>query len=396
MTVPVQTRLVTVVYGTRPEAIKCAPVVLALQQHPAFEVRVVVTGQHRGMLDQVNELFGIVPDLDLDLHRPGQSLTDLTVGTLRGVTQDLSTHPPQLLLCQGDTTSAFAAGLAAFYHQVPLVHLEAGLRTGDLTAPFPEEANRTLLSRIASLHLAATAGNRANLETEAIDPSRVTVIGNTVIDALHHVLALDAPWADAELGRLVGTGRPYVLVTAHRRESWGAPMEGIARALARIAGEHPDHDVVVPAHANPRVREVLDAELQGIPNAHVLAAAGYADFCRLLRDATVVLSDSGGVQEEGPAVGTPVLVLRETTERPEALAFGTVRLVGVDEDRIVAEVGELLTDEAARAEMTGGTSPYGDGQAARRAVEAMAHLFDLGPAPVEFAPVAPTLSAAAG
>ncbi|WP_256842918.1 non-hydrolyzing UDP-N-acetylglucosamine 2-epimerase [Ornithinimicrobium cryptoxanthini] len=381
--------IVTFVYGTRPEAIKCAPLVLALQQDPDFQVRVVVTGQHREMLDQVNTLFGIEPDVDLDIHQTGQTLSDVAVRTLRGVSDDLAAHRPAAVVVQGDTSSAFVAGLAAFYAQVPVVHLEAGLRTGDLAAPFPEEGNRSLLTRIAALHLAPTAGNRDNLLREGIDPAKIIVTGNSVIDALHHAVAADHPWENEQLRELSSTDRPLVLVTAHRRESWGEPMEAIGRAVATVAARHPDHDVALPAHANPRVREVLVRHLGHLPNVHIVDSAAYGDFCRLLQRARVILTDSGGVQEEGPALGKPVLVMRSTTERPEAMEFGTVRLVGVDEARIVAEVTSLLTDPSAREAMSQAVNPYGDGMAAPRAVAALRHWLGLGPRPQDFIPLRP-------
>lgn len=379
-------RLVTFVYGTRPEAIKCAPLVLALAQDADLRVRVVVTGQHGEMLEQVNRVFGIVPDRDLGIHRPGQSLVDVAVRTLEGVTADLEAHRPDAVVVQGDTSSAFVAGLAAFYAQIPVVHLEAGLRTGDLASPFPEEGNRTLLGRLAALHLAPTSGNRDNLLREGIDPDRIVVTGNSVIDALHHVLAADPPWVDESIRDLVSRGRPVVLVTAHRRESWGEPMQAIGRAVARIAADHLDHNVVVPLHANPAVREILRAELRDSENVHLVEPATYGDFCRVLRQSVLVLTDSGGVQEEAPALGIPVLVMRTTTERPEALEFGTVRLIGVGEDDIVAEATRLLDDDGARVAMAQAVNPYGDGRAAVRSVGALRHWFGLGPPPDDFAP----------
>lgn len=382
-------RLVTFVYGTRPEAIKCAPLVLALAGDAEVAVRVVVTGQHRDMLDQVNRVFGIVPDHDLDIHSSGQTLVDVAVRTLEGVSSDLASVRPDAVVVQGDTSSAFAAGLAAFYAQVPLVHLEAGLRTGNFAEPFPEEGNRSLLGRLASLHLAPTRGNRENLIREGVGPDRIVVTGNSVIDALHRVVAAEPPWSDARLRDVASRGRPVVLVTAHRRESWGEPMEAIGRAIARIAALHSDHEVVVPVHANPAVREVLVRGLADCANVHLVEPATYGDFCKLLGQAVLVLTDSGGVQEEGPALGTPVLVMRSTTERPEALEFGTVRLVGVCEDDIVAEASRLLTDHQARAVMATAVNPYGDGRAAQRSVAALRHWFGLGPRPADFSPRMP-------
>lgn len=382
-------RRVTVVYGTRPEAIKCAPLVLGLLEDPNFEVRVVLTGQHGEVLDQVNQVFGIVPDHDLKIHRPGQTLVDVAVRTLQGVSEDLVDVRPDAVVVQGDTSSALAAGLAAFYARVPVVHLEAGLRTGDLAAPFPEEGNRALLTQVAALHLAPTSGNRDNLLRAGVEPERIVVTGNSVIDALHLVIAANRPWCDPRLRDLAALDRPLVLVTAHRRESWGAAMESIARAVATIATDHRDHDIVLPLHPNPQVAAVLRRHLEDAPNVHLIEPATYGDFCQLLQRARLVLTDSGGVQEEGPALGKPVLVMRSSTERPEALQYGTVRLVGVDEARIVSQVSRLLGDEAARDAMGRAVNPYGDGRAVARSVAALRHWFNLGPRPEDFSPLLP-------
>ncbi|GHS87628.1 UDP-N-acetyl glucosamine 2-epimerase [Actinomycetota bacterium] len=376
---------VLVVYGTRPEAIKLAPVVHALAASPHLDPVVVVTGQHRAMLDQVNELFDIVPSHDLDLLRTRPDLTGITTGALEGLSPVIAAEQPDLVVVQGDTTTVFAAALASFYAKVPVAHVEAGLRTGDRYNPFPEEINRRLTSALTTLHLAPTPTSRANLLAEGIDPAAVVVTGNTVIDALLDVVARDLPVHDPAL-RPVGSADRVVLVTSHRRESWGDPMARTARALARLARAYPDVLWVLPAHLNPGVRSVLLPPLEGIGNVLVTEPLDYSDMAYVLAASTLVVTDSGGVQEEAPSLGRPVLVLRETTERPEAVAAGTVRLVGTDEDLIVAEVSRLLDDPGAYEAMARAVNPYGDGAAAARVVGAVEHLFGLGPRPADFAP----------
>jgi UDP-N-acetylglucosamine 2-epimerase (non-hydrolysing) len=376
---------VLVVYGTRPEAIKMAPVVTALTASVHVEPVVVVTGQHRAMLDQVNDLFGIMPTHDLDILRERQDLTSITTRSLEGLQRVIDEERPDLVVVQGDTTTSFAAALAAFYAKVPVAHVEAGLRTGDRYNPFPEEINRRLTSHLSTLHLAPTPTSRANLLAEGIAAGDIVVTGNTVIDALLDVVARDLPLADPALARM-GDAERVVLVTSHRRESWGEPMARTARALARLAADFPDVLYVLPAHLNPAVREVLLPPLVGFDNVLVTEPLDYGDMARVLAASTLVVTDSGGVQEEAPSLGKPVLVLRETTERPEAVTAGTVRLVGTDEDLVVAEVTLLLTDRAAYDEMARAVNPYGDGQAAQRVVGAIEHLFGAGPRPDDFAP----------
>ncbi|RRD29456.1 UDP-N-acetylglucosamine 2-epimerase (non-hydrolyzing) [Actinomyces bowdenii] len=375
------------VYGTRPEAIKLAPLVSAMRRDERFTPIVVVTGQHREMLDQVHEFFGITADEDLDIHAPGQSLTQITTRCLEGVGAVLDIHQPDAVVVQGDTTSAFAAALAAFYHEVPVLHVEAGLRTGDLLSPFPEEANRRLVGQLAALHLCPTRVSRDNLLEENVDPSRVQVTGNTVIDALleavQHPVELDPVLARA----LEDASRRVVLVTAHRRESWGGPMRAIGRAVARLAALHPDVLFVVPAHRNPRVREDLLPQIEGAPNVVWTDPLEYGAFCTVMNRADVVLTDSGGVQEEAPALSKPVLVMRENTERPEAVAFGVAELVGTDEERIVARVSQLLTDTAAYEQMAHAVNPYGDGRACSRILAAAAALFGRGEPLPAFQPI---------
>lgn len=379
-------RKVMVVYGTRPEAIKMAPVVAELGRSRHLEPVVVTTGQHRQMLDQVNELFGIVPTHDLDIIEPRQTLTGVTSRTLSGMTQVLAKESPDLVMVQGDTTSCFAAALAAFYAQVPVAHVEAGLRTDDPYNPFPEEINRRLVSQLASLHLAPTPLSKANLLREGIRPEAVVTTGNTVIDALLATVERQLPYGDERLEQLAASGRRIVLVTSHRRESWGPPMARVAQAIARLASDLPELAFVLPAHLNPVVRETLLPPLADLPNVLIVEPLSYGPFARLMHDSHLLLTDSGGVQEEGPSLGKPVLVLRDTTERPEAVAAGTVRLVGTDGDVITREVMRLLDDEQHYAAMAQAINPYGDGQAARRTVQAVEAFLGLGDAPAEFSP----------
>ncbi|PWD50869.1 UDP-N-acetylglucosamine 2-epimerase (non-hydrolyzing) [Serinibacter arcticus] len=366
------------VYGTRPEAIKVAPLVAAIDASDVLEGTTVVTGQHREMLDQVNEVFGIVPDHDLDVMSHGQSLSHLFARVLERLDPVLESVRPDAVVVQGDTSTSTAAALAAFHRRIPVVHLEAGLRSGDLHSPFPEEANRRLTSRLAALHLAPTAGSRENLLTEGVPATDVVVTGNTVIDALLDVVARPVSFRDAEVSRAVDGDGDLLLVTAHRRESWGEGMRGIGRALATLATRRPDLTIVLPAHRNPQVRAAVLPAVEGLANVLVVEPLAYAEFAHLTHRSTVVLTDSGGVQEEAPSLGKPVLVMRENTERPEAVTAGTVRLVGTDPDRIVAEVDRLLSDREAYASMARATNPYGDGHAAVRGVAAIEHLLGVG------------------
>ena len=380
---------IMVIYGTRPEAIKVAPLIRALDESGRFTVQVAVTAQHRTMLDQVNDVFGIKPEFDLDIHSPGQTLAEITTRALTGLHALLAKVRPDAVVVQGDTTTVFAAALAAFYEQIPVVHLEAGLRTGNPYSPYPEEINRQLATRLAALHLAPTATSRANLLAERVGPASVVVTGNTVIDALLWTVRQPASfgeprYGDPALDRLDRDDGPVLLVTAHRRESWGVPLRAVGRALSRLAGAHPGLRIAFPIHRNPVVRDAIIPSIAGLPNVIVTEPLPYAGFARLMNRSTVILTDSGGVQEEGPSLGKPVLVMRDTTERPEAVSAGTVRLVGTGEDQIVAEVGRLLTDIAAHAAMANAVNPYGDGRAAERAVAALAHFFRLGPPAAEF------------
>jgi UDP-N-acetylglucosamine 2-epimerase (non-hydrolysing) len=380
---------VLVVFGTRPEAIKVAPLIQALAAGPWSRPVVAVTAQHRRILDQVLQLFDICPEYDLDIMRSGQTLTDVTVGALGGLGLVLDDAAPDLVVVQGDTTTTFAAALAGFYRQVPVVHLEAGLRTGNVLSPYPEEMNRRLTTQLASLHLAPTPTARANLLAEGVAPGSVVVTGNTVIDALHMTVGRRVPYHDQQLAGLDSDPRPVLVVTAHRRESWGEPMAAIGAALASLARYHQDLLIVLPVHPNPRVRHVLLPAVAGLANVLVVEPLAYGEFARLLDRATIVLTDSGGVQEEAPSLGKPVLVMRDTTERPEAVAAGTARLVGTDHDRIVANVDSLLQDADAYAAMANSVNPYGDGRAAERSCQAMARLLGLDATVCEFTPDGP-------
>jgi UDP-N-acetylglucosamine 2-epimerase (non-hydrolysing) len=376
---------VLAVYGTRPEAIKMAPLVAELRASPQVDVVVAVTGQHRQMLDPVNELFGIVPRHDLGIIAPRQTLTDITSRCLLGLDAVLAAERPDAVVVQGDTSSAFAAALSAFYAQVPVVHLEAGLRTHDRYSPFPEELNRRLTAQLSTLHLAPTPGARDNLLREGIGPTDVVVTGNTVIDALLAVVAQRPPYRAPGLEAHVA-GHRVVLVTAHRRESWGLPMARIGRAIGRLAVAEPDVRFVLPAHRNPTVREALLPPLRGLDNVLVCDPVGYGELARLLADCHLVLTDSGGIQEEAPSLGKPVLVMRESSERPEALRVGAARLVGTSDEVIVEEVTTLLHDAQAYAAMSRAISPYGDGRAAPRAARAIEALLGVGRRIPDFQP----------
>ena len=380
------TRKVMLIFGTRPEAIKMAPVILALQEAPDFEPRIVVTGQHRSMLDQVLDLFGIVPDHDLGIGRDRQTLAGVTERALSGLDGLIAEEKPDLIVVQGDTTTTFTGALAGFYHQVPVAHLEAGLRTGNVYSPYPEEINRRLTTQLAALHLAPTPVSVQNLKSDNVDADSVICTGNTVIDALFEALRHDTGRDEAGLAHLDHNDRPVLLVTAHRRESWGAPMQAIGRAIARIAQAEPDLQIVFPIHLNPVVREAIEPAVAGLPNVQLIEPLGYGAFCHLMNRAQLVLTDSGGVQEEAPGLGKPVLVMRDTTERPEAVMAGTVRLVGTDEDLIVHEVTNLLHDPVEYQRMAHAVNPYGDGRAAERTVAAFRYFFGEGEKPDEFTP----------
>ncbi|MFI2570472.1 non-hydrolyzing UDP-N-acetylglucosamine 2-epimerase [Cellulosimicrobium funkei] len=370
------TARIMTVYGTRPEAIKVAPVIKALEESPDFESVTVVTGQHREMLDQVNELFGIVPDHDLNIMSHGQTLAQIFARVIEGLDPILEKEEPSAVIVQGDTSTSTAAALAAFYRQIPVVHLEAGLRSGNIQSPFPEEANRKVTTQIADLHLAPTETSRANLLAEGVDSAAIVVTGNTVIDALLTTVGKEIPFTDPRLEELAASGRRILLVTTHRRENWGGAMEGVGRALARIARVLPDLEIVLPVHRNPVVRDALLPQLDGTRNITVTEPLPYGEFARIMSLSTLILSDSGGVQEEAPSLGKPVLVMRDNTERPEAVHAGTVMLIGTDERRLFAEVHAMLTQPERYARMSGARNPYGNGDAAKRALMAITELMN--------------------
>ena len=374
------------IFGTRPEAIKMAPIINALSESSAFECIVTVTGQHREMLDQVNELFGIVPDYDLDILQPGQTLSAIMTRTIDGLDKLFATTKPDAVIVQGDTTTSTAGAIAAFYHGIPVVHVEAGLRSGNLFSPFPEEANRKITSQIASLHLAPTATSKANLLAEGIAEESIVVTGNTVIDALLATVDMNVPFTDAHLEAKAVSAHRILLVTTHRRENQGDAMRGMGRALARIAHAEPDLLIVLPAHKNPVVRDAVIPALEGLENVVITEPLAYGEFTRMLSMAHIVLTDSGGVQEEAPSLGKPVLVMRDNTERPEAVHAGTVSLIGTEEETIVAEVLNLLNDPVSYESMANATNPYGDGQAAGRTVAALQQMLNLGRRQEDFAP----------
>jgi UDP-N-acetylglucosamine 2-epimerase (non-hydrolysing) len=360
-------RTVALVFGTRPEAVKLCPMVEALRGH-GLAVRVCVTGQHRDLLAPVLDVFGVAPDEDLALMRPDQSLADLTARAVPAIDAYLAAARPDAVLVQGDTTTAFAAALAAFYRRVPVGHVEAGLRTGRMDSPFPEEMNRVLISRLAAYHFAPTPGARRNLLAEGVALDRIFVTGNTGLDALRIAVEEigrrppEIPGLPADLG----DARPVVLVTGHRRESFGPGLESICRAIDTLASRFPDAAFVYPVHPNPNVRGPVDRLLGGRRNVFLIEPLAYLPFVALMQRSRLVLTDSGGIQEEAPSLGKPVLVMRDTTERPEAVEAGTVRLVGADTDRIVDAATSLLLDPAAYAAMARAVNPYGDGHACGR------------------------------
>ena len=364
------------IFGTRPEAIKMAPLALALAANNRFEAKVCVTGQHREMLDQVLALFDLQPDFDLNIMRPGQDLTDVTTAILQGLKAVFAEFKPDIVLVHGDTATTFAASLAAYYQQIPVAHVEAGLRTGNLYSPWPEEANRKLTGALANLHFAPTETSKANLLAEGVNPANIVVTGNTVIDALLAVVKrLDQdPQLQAQAAAptaFLDASRKLILVTGHRRESFGGGFERICQALRTVAEQQPDVDIVYPVHLNPNVREPVNRLLSGVNNIHLIAPLDYLPFVHLMSRAHIILTDSGGIQEEAPSLGKPVLVMRDTTERPEAVAAGTVKLVGTDTDTIVAELNRLLTDTEAYRAMSYAHNPYGDGQACTRIIETL-------------------------
>lgn len=363
---------VMTVFGTRPEAIKMAPVVLELAKYPeAITPVVTVTAQHREMLDQVLNLFKIIPHHDLDIMAQGQTLFDITGRAMQGLNTVMLAEKPDIVLVHGDTTTTFAGALAAYYHQTTVGHVEAGLRTGNKYSPFPEEMNRKLTGSLADFHFAPTLTARSNLLREGIGDETVYVTGNTVIDALLKTVDSRYRFSDALLSGIDYAKKRVVLVTTHRRENLGEPMRHVYQALRDIVSRFDDVEIVFPVHKNPKVREVVNSELGGLDRVHLIDPLDYQPFANLLARSHLVLTDSGGIQEEAPALGKPVLVLRDTTERPEAIDAGTVKLIGTDKERVYQETCLLLQDDGEYRRMAAACNPYGDGQASRRIVQAI-------------------------
>ena len=378
------------IYGTRPEAIKVAPIIKGIESDPELESLTVVTGQHREMLDQVNTMFDITPDHDLNIMAAGQSLNGIVSKVIIGVDAILEEVKPDAVIVQGDTSTVMGAAVASFNRQIPVLHLEAGLRSGDINSPFPEEANRKLTSQIAALHLAPTSTSKANLTREDVREADIVVTGNSVIDTLLHATAtLEVSFDDERLESLQqkaanGAAGRVLLVTAHRRENLGTAMEQIGNAVADLARKYPDLTVVFPIHKNPKVRASIRPAVEGLDNVLLIEPLPYAQFTRALSLADIVLTDSGGVQEEAPSLGKPVLVMRENTERPEAVVAGTVKLIGTHRQRLVDEVSLLMDSEEVYQGMANAVNPYGDGKAAERTVAAIKWKFLEAETPTDF------------
>lgn len=368
---------VMTVFGTRPEAIKMAPVVLELKKHQdEIETVVAVTAQHRQMLDQVLHLFKIKPDYDLDIMSQGQTLYDITSRAMNGLKEVLEKEKPDLVLVHGDTTTTFAGALASYYSQTAVGHVEAGLRTGDIYSPFPEEMNRKLTGAIASFHFAPTETAKANLLREGVNQEKIYVTGNTVIDALMKTVRPDYEFDDEKLRQIDFEHHRVILLTTHRRENLGEPMRHIYKALRSVVQETPDAEIVFPVHRNPLVRQVVNEELAGVDRIHLIEPLDYEPFANLMSRSYLVLTDSGGIQEEAPSLGKPVLVLRNTTERPEAVKAGTVSLIGTNVDVVYETTRRLLTDKKAYEAMSNAVNPYGDGRASERIVQAVRYVYN--------------------
>ena len=362
------------VFGTRPEAIKMCPLVLEMQKYPDFiEPIVAVTAQHREMLDQVLQLFAIKPDYDLNIMTAGQTLYDVTGRALAGLKDVLAEAQPDMVLVHGDTTTTFVGALASFYAQIPVGHVEAGLRTGNKFSPYPEEMNRKLTGAIADIHCAPTSTSKNNLLKENIDPAAIVVTGNTVIDALQTTVKADYRFTDSGLQKALAGGKRLILVTTHRRENLGEPMRHVYQALRKVLENHPDVEAIFPVHKNPKVREIVDEELGKLAQVHLIEPLDYEPFANLMAKVDIVLTDSGGIQEEAPALGKPVLVLRDTTERPEAVDAGTVKLVGTAYDDVLRETSLLLDDSKYYQSMAEAANPYGDGRACERIIRKILH-----------------------
>ena len=365
------------IFGTRPEAIKMAPLVKKLQETEEIDSVLCVTAQHRQMLDMVLDLFELKPDYDLDIMEHGQSISDITVKVLKGMENILQEVRPDIVLVHGDTSTTFVGALAAFYQQIPVGHVEAGLRSGNIYSPYPEEMNRKLTTNLASLYFAPTTGNYDNLIKENITSEKIFITGNTVIDALLQVVKEEYVFDNPLLNGIDYRNKKVIVMTCHRRENWGEPMENIFKAVVDIKERHKDVEIIFPVHLNPKIRELAKDIMGNMEGVHLIEPLDYEPFVNLLNKAHLILTDSGGIQEEAPALGKPILVLREETERPEAVGAGTVKIVGVDRDKIIKEVEELLSNPKSYSQMANATNPYGDGRACERIVDALKYHFKI-------------------
>ena len=368
---------IAVIFGTRPDTIKQAPIILELQKHPEFKVLTIATAQHRQMLDQVLDVFKIKPDYDLDIMAPRQTLASLTAKIITGLDEILEKEKPDMVLVQGDTSTTCIGSLAAFYRQIPVGHVEAGLRTNDKANPFPEEINRRITGVITDLHFAPTETSKQSLLKENVDPKTIFVTGNTVVDALQYSVIENYSFTVPILNTIAAKKNNIVLVTMHRRENWGKPMEGASKAIKRLAEKYPDFSFVFPVHLNPIVRETVYPILQNMPNVHLIEPLDYLDFVNIMAKSFLILTDSGGVQEEGPHFGIPILVLRYVTERPDAVDYGTVKLVGLDEQTIYDTALKLIEDKEEYKKMAMAVNPYGDGLSSVRTAKIIKNYFGL-------------------
>ncbi len=368
---------VMTIFGTRPEAIKMAPLVKKMEDYKEIESIVCITAQHREMLDMVLKLFEINPHYDLDIMQHGQSITDITTRVLKGIEEVLTKEKPDLVLVHGDTSTTFVGALAAFYQKISVGHVEAGLRSGNIYSPYPEEMNRRLTTSLANVYFAPTGGNYDNLIREGIDKAKIFITGNTVIDALLSVVEDGYIFENDLLNKIDYENKKVIVMTCHRRENWGTPMENIFEAVNDLALENHDTEIIFPVHLNPNIRELAKEKMGDRQNIHLIEPLDYKPFANLLNKAYIILTDSGGIQEEAPALGKPILVMRTETERPEAVEAGTVKIIGVEKDKIKEEVTKLLKDKKEYEKMKEAVNPYGDGRAAERTIEALLYYFGL-------------------
>jgi len=381
---------IAVIFGTRPDTIKISPIIKELEQETEhFKLLTIATAQHRQMLNQVLDVFNIKPDYDLNIMKPSQTLATITKNTIEELDLIFEKEKPDLVLVQGDTTTTFVGSLAAFYRQIPVGHIEAGLRTNDKNNPFPEEINRRLTSTITDLHFAPTQTAKEALITENVNSENIFVTGNTVIDALSYSVKKDYIFSSDSLNQIIDQEKKIILVTMHRRENLGEPMRSACKAIKNLALNYKDNNIIFPVHLNPKVQEVVYSILCNVPNVHLIKPLDYLDFVNLMSKSYLILTDSGGVQEEGPHFGIPILVLREVTERPEAVEFGTVKLVGLDEHYIFSTADNLLSNEDEYIKMASAVNPYGDGLSSKRTIQIIKNYFQISNIPiVEFDPLA--------